>query len=105
MIELWNIFYTFYPEACPKIEKNDIKPENKNTTKKENSSNFCFLGSGLKFIFKEKYTKGDYFSIEMEFEKNNFLELNKDLIIIEITSDNNSYKLYFKEMLEKTKKK
>ena len=40
----------------------------------------------------------------MEFEKNNFLELNKDLIIIEITSDNNSYKLYFKEMLEKTKK-
>ena len=103
MIELWNIFYTFYPEACPKIEKNDIK-ESKNTTKKENSSNFCFLGSGLKFIFKEKYTKGDYFSIEMEFEKNNFLELNKDLIIIEITSDNNSYKLYFKEMLEKTKK-
>ena len=108
MIELWNIFYTFYPETYPKIENNDIKDikENKNITNtmKDNLSNFCFLGSGLKFVFNEKYTKGHYFSVEMEFGKNNFLELNKDLTIVEITSDNNSYKLYFKEILEKTKK-
>ena len=77
MIELWNIFYTFYPETYPKIENNDIKDikENKNITNtmKDNLSNFCFLGSGLKFVFNEKYTKGHYFSVEMESWKNNFL--------------------------------
>ena len=105
MIELWNIFYTFNPENDPQIEYYENQEKKiKTKSMKKNISTFCFLGSGIKFEFNEKISFDDCLIIEIFFTKKNFIELNKDLIILNLTSENNNYKLTISDLQKKTKK-
>ena len=105
MIELWNIFYTFIPENDPQIEYYENQEKKiKTKSMKKNLSTFCFLGSGIKFEFNERITFEDCLIIEIFFTKKNFAELNSNLTVVNLTSENNNYKLSISDLQKKTKK-
>ena len=105
MIELWNIFYTFYPENYSQIECNEDHNEKAETkSMKKNFSFFCFLGSGIIFKFKEKITYEDCLIIEITFSKNFLIDLNNNLIILNLASKDNNFQIKISDLQKKTKK-
>ena len=71
---------------------------------KKNLSTFSFLGSGIKFEFNESITFEDCLIIEIFFTKNNFAEMNSNLTVVNLTSENNNYKLSISDLQKKNKK-
>ena len=99
VMELWNMIYTFYPE-----NDSQINQEKKKKPEKKNLSTFCFLGSGIKLTLKEKILIEDCLIIDIDFDKNIFFDLNKDLIFVELKTDNQTFKISFADMNKKMKK-
>ena len=105
MIELLNIFYSFYPDNYPKIESKEEEEKINNTkTMDKNKSNFCLLGSGLKFEFNQKIIFEDCLIIVINFDTNIFEELNQNLILLNLKGENNNFELKYIDVKEKTKK-
>ena len=105
IIELWNIFYNFEPENEPKIgnnlgKNNQGEQHIKTQSMKYNTSSFCFLGSGLKFIFNSVMNAEDCLCLDIYFGKT-FEELNNDLILISLKNDKNTFDISFSELKEK----
>ena len=100
MIELWNIIYTFSPKDAPLIvQENKIKSKSKKIT-----STFCFLGGGIKLELYEKLKFHDYLMIEINFPQNICFEFNKDLILLNLITDDYCFKLYFTDFIKKVEK-
>ena len=101
IMELWNIFYNYSPEKYLEIEKY-INEDNKleNTSMENNSSSFCFLGSGIKLEFEKIINFGDYLILEINIGQN-FNELNKDLILISSKKEKNNFKITFEDYQKK----
>ena len=102
VLELWNIIYTFEPENFPQIElynKNDKKMDK--ISLKNNTSSFCFLGTGLEFEFNEEIFHEYYIRIEIFSDMNLLNELNEDVIVLNIKEKNNPIKVSMKEIKDK----
>ena len=99
VLELWNIIYTFEPEKYPQIEIFNKKEKKIDiNSSQNNTSSFCFLGTGLEFEFNENIFSKYYTRVEIFVNNNIFTELNNDAIILNVKNEKNPIKLTINEI-------